>query len=115
MMPYPAELTTGDVDSKKDPLSQFFKERGWDATWDFDNKGYWHEVSYKGKLIIQVEFGTPVDDMLESLKRLVPEFDASIMDDTSLRCLYDVIMTAGTEGGFYVWPTGKNPQRTDLF
>lgn len=84
---YPAELAVGDKVSKNSALAKFFKARDWVYTWDFDASGYWYEVMYQGRIQMQIEFDVPIKELVSSIKEFVPEFDAKILDKSSLDCI----------------------------
>jgi hypothetical protein len=96
----PAELTKGDQTTK---LTKFFKEKHWDYTWDFDSSGYWYEILYNDKIIMQIEFEVELDDMIKTIKENVHEFDK---DKASLDCIHKF----ANGRNFYIWPTGQEPK-----
>lgn len=60
----------------KDTLSQeytdFFEPRGFQVTWDFDSRTResWYEILKDGEIVMQVQSGAPLCDLLEDLRAL---------------------------------------------
>lgn len=67
-----------------DTMTKFYKECGFEVSWDFDRKYHWDELLLNGKMVIQVEQGITkeqflkaVDDLLENHEADLPFFMAS--------------------------------------
>lgn len=47
-------------------FAKFFKNLGYEYSWDYDRKGHWHELYKDGKLILQVEM-VPLKQIVDDM------------------------------------------------
>lgn len=73
-MKYPSELLIGDQDKETNPLVKYFEAKKWKYSWDFDKKTkvYWYDVYSEDKIVLQVEFGETVEEMIKAIRTLIP-------------------------------------------
>ena len=107
MVEYPVELRKGDDQSESNPLAKCFKEFGWETDWDFSGTDYWYDVLYKGKTIMQVEFPTTPEDLVNTIKGFVP---ALAGQKTFNKASLEVIDRELTGRPLYIYDE-KNPSR----
>lgn len=55
------------LDNNQDcDVAKYFKNLGYDYSWDFDKELHWHELYKDGKLIMQVEM-VPLKDIIRDM------------------------------------------------
>jgi hypothetical protein len=105
MIPYPAELTLGRQKEENSELVKFFRIHGWDFNWDFDKTGYWYNIRYGDKTLMQIEDNVSVTELIKTIKEHVPAFNENNVDPSELKCIADY--TNGSN--FYIWE-GPSPR-----
>jgi len=77
MPQYLPALSKGDSQKKTSALARYFEKNKWDYTWDFDKntRDYWYEISFEGRILIQVEFHVPVKGFIRDVREQAPDFD----------------------------------------
>lgn len=65
----------------------FFAENGFSHSWDFSKSGEkWHEFFLDGKMICQLDFGVPLECLIEDLKCWKAGKEATSSHDYILFC-----------------------------
>jgi hypothetical protein len=79
-----------------DEFSRFFESLGYQISWDFDRRSRWYEIldPDTGKLLCQVDIGTPVSDFLEDLEQFVCGKDGTSSHDYVCNFVSDDAMNA---------------------
>jgi hypothetical protein len=50
-------------------IVDYFTSKGLTVDWDFTKSGSkWYEFSYKGKMLCQIDFGVPLETILQDLR-----------------------------------------------